>query len=94
MKDYHVILSLDLPGITDTQRKAFYKHLNDDEFKKTSLTTVWYKKFPGTESVISIRITVRRTIQSAKHISKAPNVDYIFTLSTINPSEGSIPSDI
>lgn len=79
---YKALVTIDLPGATDVQRKEFYKELEKRNWEKLNkLTTAWKASKDGISRRLAIDELIR-DLNAAKQISKVSKVEFAIQLDT------------
>lgn len=77
---YKALVTIDLPGATDVQRKEFYKELEKRNWEKLNkLTTAWKASKDGISRTRAIDELIR-DLNTAKQISRVSKVEFALQL--------------
>ncbi|WP_196016890.1 hypothetical protein [Alistipes senegalensis] len=86
-----LLLTIDLPGVSDEKRKAFYKSLEDANLKKVEgLTTTWQAHFSADFLVENAQRRIVEILKSAKRTCKITTVIYAFLVGEPEVQKGQL----
>ena len=88
---FKALITIDLPSVTEENRKVFYKSLEEDKWVKvTRLTTTWRATFQSTVTRDGAIQALIADLRSAKVKSGIRKVEYALQLDESEIQEGTL----